>query len=108
MSAQLQVSGEAKIRDLQGPVVANSGVISALDGAANQYVRGDGSLASFPTQTGGGSSVSYYLNGSVNQGTFGGSTYYQMSRTAIIGTGANFSTSAVSYTHLTLPTNREV
>lgn len=94
MSAQLQVSGEAKIRDLQGPVVANSGVISALDGAANQYVRGDGSLASFPTTTGGGSSVSYYLNGSVNQGTFGGSTYYQLSNIAITGTGTNFSTSA--------------
>jgi len=92
--SQLQVTGEAKIRDLQGPVVANSGVISALDGAANQYVRGDGSLANFPTSTGGGSSVSYYLNGSVNQGTFGGSTYYQLSNIAITGTGTNFSTSA--------------
>ena len=94
MSSQLQVSGEAKIRAIQGPVVANSGVISALDGAANQYVRGDGTLASFPTSGGGGSSVSYYLNGSVNQGTFGGSTYYQMSKNAIVGTGTNFSTSA--------------
>jgi hypothetical protein len=94
MSSQLQVSGEAKIRDIQGPVVANSGVITALDGAANQYVRGDGTLAIFPTSSGGGSSVSYYLNGSVNQGTFGGSTYYQMSRNAIVGTGTNFSTSS--------------
>ena len=92
--SQLQVTGEAKIRDLQGPVVANSGVITALDGAANQYVRGDGTLASFPTSSGGGSSVSYYLNGSVNQGTFGGSTYYQMSKNAITGTGTNFSTSS--------------
>ena len=92
--SQLQVTGEAKIRDIQGPVVANSGVITALDGAASQYVRGDGTLASFPTSGGGGSSVSYYLNGSVNQGTFGGSTYYQMSKNAIVGTGTNFSTSA--------------
>jgi hypothetical protein len=92
--SQLQVTGEAKIRDIQGPVVANSGVITALDGAANQYVRGDGTLAIFPTSSGGGSSVSYYLNGSVNQGTFGGSTYYQMSRNAIVGTGTNFSTSS--------------
>jgi len=92
--SQLQVTGEAKIRDIQGPVVANSGVITALDGAANQYVRGDGTLASFPTSGGGGSSVSYYLNGSVNQGTFGGSTYYQMSKNAIVGTGTNFSTSS--------------
>lgn len=94
MSSQLQVSGEAKIRDIQGPVVANDGVITALDGAASQYVRGDGTLADFPTSGGGGSSVSYYLNGSVNQGTFGGSTYYQMSKNAIVGTGTNFSTSA--------------
>jgi hypothetical protein len=93
MSAQLQVTGEAKIRDIQGPVVADSGVITALDGAANQYVRGDGTLAIFPTSAGGGSSVSYYLNGSVNQGTFSGSTYYQMSKDAITGTGTNFSTS---------------
>jgi len=92
--SQILVTGEAKIRDIQGPVVANSGVITALDGAANQYVRGDGTLAIFPTSSGGGSSVSYYLNGSVNQGTFGGSTYYQMSRNAIVGTGTNFSTSS--------------
>lgn len=91
--SQLQVTGEAKIRDLQGPVVANSGVITALDGAANQYVRGDGTLASFPTSGGGGSSVSYYLNGSVNQGTFAGSTYYEMGEDAITGTGTNFSIS---------------
>ena len=88
--SQLQVSGEAKIRDIQGPVVANSGVITALDGAASQYVRGDGTLADFPTSTGGGSSVSYYLNGSVNQGTFGGSTYYEMSKSPIIGAGTDF------------------
>ena len=88
--SQLQVSGEAKIRDIQGPVVANSGVITALDGAASQYVRGDGTLADFPTSTGGGSSVSYYLNGSVNQGTFAGSTYYEMSKSPIIGAGTDF------------------
>ena len=92
--SQLQVTGEAKIREIQGPVVANDGVITALDGAASQYVRGDGTLADFPTSGGGGSSVSYYLNGSVNQGTFGGSTYYQMSKEAITGLGTNFSTSS--------------
>jgi len=37
MSNQLQITGEAKIRDLQGPVVSNSGVISALDGDASQF-----------------------------------------------------------------------
>lgn len=39
---------------------------------------------------GGGSSVNYYLNGSVNQGTFGGDTYYQLSKNPIAGAGTNF------------------
>ena len=59
-------------------------------GLTSQYVRGDGTLANFPTSTGGGSSFNYYLNGSISQGTFGGNTYYQMSRTPIFGAGTNF------------------
>jgi hypothetical protein len=76
--------------------VANSPVTSSgsLDvtalGSASQYIRGDGVLATLPTSSGGGSSVSYYLNGSINQGTFSGDTYYQLSKTAIIGGGTNF------------------
>ncbi len=60
------------------------------NGLVSQYIRGDGSLANFPTSIGGGSSVSYYLNGSINQGTFGGSTYYQMSKTPVLGGGTTF------------------
>jgi hypothetical protein len=95
--SQLQVTGEAKIRDLQGPVVSNSGVISALDGAASQYVRGDGTLADFPTSTGGGSSVSYYLNSSVSQGTIGGVAYRQLGKTPIAGAGTDITISANGY-----------
>jgi len=97
MSSQLQVSGEAKIRDIQGPVVANSGVITALDGAASQYVRGDGTLADFPTSTGGGSSVSYYLNSSVSQGTIGGVAYRELSKEPIIGAGTDIAISSNGY-----------
>ena len=97
MSNQLQVSGEAKIRAIQGPVVANSGVITALDGDASEYVRGDGTLADFPTSTGGGSSVSYYLNTSVSQGTIGGVAYKQLSKTPISGAGTDVTTSANGY-----------
>lgn len=97
MSNQLQVSGEAKIRSIQGPVVANSGVITALDGDASQYVRGDGTLADFPTSTGGGSSVSYYLNSSVSQGTIGGIAYRQLGKTPIAGAGTDITTSANGY-----------
>jgi hypothetical protein len=97
MSSQLQVSGEAKIRDIQGPVVANSGVITALDGDASQYVRGDGTLADFPTSSGGGSSVSYYLNSSVSQGTIGGVAYRELSKEPIIGAGTDIAISTTGY-----------
>lgn len=95
--SQLQVTGEAKIRDIQGPVVANSGVVTALDGAASQYVRGDGTLADFPTSSGGGSSVSYYLNSSVSQGTIGGVAYRELSKDPIIGTGTDIAISSNGY-----------
>jgi hypothetical protein len=62
----------------------------AAAGLSTQYIRGDGQLANFPTSIGGGSSVSYYLNGSVNQGIIGGSTYYEMSRTPILAAGTDF------------------
>ena len=76
--------------------VANSPVTSsgtlAVTGAGTsaQYIRGDGQLGNFPDNQGGGSSVNYYLNGSVTQGTFGGVTYYEMSKTPILGAGTNF------------------
>ena len=95
--SQLQVTGEAKIRDIQGPVVANDGVITALDGAASQYVRGDGTLADFPTSSGGGSSVCYYLNSSVSQGTIGGVAYRELSKEPIIGTGTDITISSNGY-----------
>jgi hypothetical protein len=80
--------------------VANSPITTAGDinvtanGVASQYIRGDGQLATLPTNTGGGGSVTYYLNGSINQGTFGGNTYYQMSRNAIVGAGTDFNINA--------------
>jgi hypothetical protein len=74
-----------------GSPITTAGTL-AISGAglATQYVRGDGQLANFPTTGGGGSSVSYYLNGSINQVTIGGSTYYQMSKTAVFGAGTDF------------------
>ena len=66
-------------------------------GTASQYVRGDGTLANFPTSTGGGASVSYYLNGSVSQGTIGGVAYKEINGTPIIGTGTDFTINADGY-----------
>jgi hypothetical protein len=76
---------------VSGSPVTTAGTLAVTGaGLATQYVRGDGQLANFPITGGGGSSVSYYLNGSINQGTIGGSTYYQMSKTAVFGAGTDF------------------
>jgi hypothetical protein len=83
--------------------VANSPITSAgtlavtAIGAASQYIRGDGALADFPTTGGGGSSVAYYLNGSVSQGTIGGNAYYEMNKTPVIGAGTDFTINANGY-----------
>jgi hypothetical protein len=80
------------------PLTANGTLAVTAIGLASQYIRGDGTLANFPTDGGGGgSSVSYYLNGSVNQGTFGGNTYYEMSKTPIFGAGTDFNIAANGY-----------
>jgi hypothetical protein len=72
------------------PITSSGDIAVTGAGLVSQYVRGDGTLANFPNSTGGGSSVNYYLNGSVSQGTFGGNTYYEMSKTPILGAGTNF------------------
>jgi hypothetical protein len=80
------------------PVVTSGTLAFAFAGNATQYVRGDGQLATLPTNGGGGgASVSYYLNGSINQGTIGGVTYYEMNKTPIIGAGTDFSRSSNGY-----------
>ena len=72
------------------PLTSNGTIAVTGAGYPSQYIRGDGTLADFPTSGGGGSSVSYYLNGGTSQGTIGGVTYYEMSKTADTGTGVDF------------------
>jgi len=72
------------------PITTSGTLAVSANGLSTQYIRGDGQLANFPTFQGGGSSVSYYLNGSVSQGTFGGSAYEQMSKTPVLGGGTTF------------------
>jgi hypothetical protein len=79
------------------PITSSGNIGVNFAGVSSQYVRGDGTLANFPNNQGGGSSVSYYLNGSVNQGTFGGNTYYEMSKTPVSGAGTDFSVSSNGY-----------
>ena len=78
--------------------ITTSGTIAVTGaGLSSQYVRGDGSLANFPSSGGGGASVNYYLNGSVSQGTFGGVAMKEINKTPIIGTGTDFTIAADGY-----------
>ena len=79
--------------------ITSSGTIAVTGaGTASQYVRGDGTLADFPSGGGGGgSSVSYYLNSSVSQGTIGGVAYRELSKVPILGTGTDITINADGY-----------
>jgi len=83
--------------------VANSPITTSGDiavtgaGTVSQYVRGDGSLANFPSSSGGGSALTFYLNGSVSQGTFGGVAFREMDRTPILGAGTDFTIATNGY-----------
>ena len=79
------------------PVTSTGTLTVTGAGIASQYIRGDGTLANFPASTGGGASVSYYLNGSVSQGTIGGVAYKEMNGTPVIGAGTDFTINADGY-----------
>ena len=72
---------------------------SASPTTAGQAIGVDasGNIVTVTGGGGGGSSVNYYLNGGTSQGTFGGTTYYEFSKTAVIGTGADFNISSNGY-----------
>jgi hypothetical protein len=81
-----------------GSPITTAGTLAVTGaGLVSQYIRGDGSLADFPATTGGGSSVSYYLNGSVSQGTIGGVAYRELNRTPIFGAGTDITINADGY-----------
>jgi hypothetical protein len=69
---------------------------SVITAGTNITITG-GQISSVGGTGGGGSSVNYYLNGGTSQGTFGGTTYYEFSKTAVIGTGADFNISSNGY-----------
>ena len=84
--------------NVTGNPITTSGTIAVTGaGLVSQYVRGDGTLANFPASTGGGASVSYYLNGSVSQGTIGGVAYKEMNGVPVIGAGTDFTINADGY-----------
>jgi hypothetical protein len=75
---------------VSGSPVTTSGTLAvAANGNTGQYVRGDGSLANFPSTGGGGGQI-FYFNGNVSQGTIGGNAYYELGTAANTGPAANF------------------
>jgi hypothetical protein len=79
------------------PITSSGNIAVTGAGTVSQYVRGDGSLANFPSSTGGGASLSFYLNGSVSQGTFGGVAFKEMDRVPILGAGTDFTIATNGY-----------
>lgn len=80
---------------VSGNPITTAGTLAVTGaGLVSQYIRGDGSLANFPAGGSGGASQPYYLNGGTNQGVFVGNTYYEMSRTPVLGIGADFTIAA--------------
>jgi hypothetical protein len=69
------------------PLTSDGTIAVSAAGTSSQYIRGDGQLATLPSGGGGGSSVNYYLNGSIPSGVVG---YQQMDNDAIIGAGTDF------------------
>ena len=88
---------ETNINGLTTGFVKNTdGVLQDIPfGAASQYVRGDGTLASFPDIAGGGGGQVYYCNGGTSQGTIGGNAFEQLSTAAVIGSSVNFTSGTV-------------
>jgi len=80
------ISTSMNTNKLIGRSTVGVGVMEEISVGSGLALSGSTLIAS----SGGGSSVSYYLNGGTNQGTFVGNTYYQMSKTAVIGVGADF------------------
>ena len=75
------------------PLTSNGTIAITGAGIASQYIKGDGTLASFPNVAGGGGGTVYYLNGNTSQGSIGGTTMYQLSLNAQSSASANFTSS---------------
>jgi hypothetical protein len=76
--------------NVSGSPVTTAGTL-AVTGAGNtgQYIRGDGTLANFPSTGGGGGQI-FYFNGNISQGTIGGTAFYELGTAANTGPAANF------------------
>jgi hypothetical protein len=76
------------------PISTSGNICVTGAGLDSQYIRGDGTLASFPYVSGGGGGQVFYFNGSCGQGGLGSPNccFYQMGLSANTGTQRNFTT----------------
>jgi len=76
--------------NVSGSPVTTAGTLAVTGaGSTSQYVRGDGTLANFPSTGGGGGQI-FYFNGNISQGTIGGNAFYELGTAANTGPAANF------------------
>lgn len=102
-----QDNGGTNTVDISAPTTLSGSYslnLPTAQGSADTYLKNDGSgNLSWAAASGGGGGggggggVSYYLNGGTNQGTFGGNTYYEINKTAVVGTGVDFTINANGY-----------
>ena len=75
---------------VSGSPVTTAGTLAVSGaGTTDQYIRGDGTLANFPSTGGGGGQI-FYFNGNVAQPSIGGNNYFQLGTSANTGPAANF------------------
>jgi hypothetical protein len=82
------------------PITSSGSIAVTGAGSASQYVRGDGTLASFPDVAGGGGGQVYYFNGGQSEGTIGTSSYYRMTTAANVMEGVDFTSGTASPSNL--------
>ena len=76
--------------NVSGSPVTTAGTLAVTGaGTTGQYVRGDGTLANFPSTGGGGGQI-FYFNGNISQGTILGTPFYELGTAANTGPAANF------------------
>jgi hypothetical protein len=76
--------------NVSGSPVTTAGTLAVTGaGTTGQYVRGDGTLANFPSTGGGGGQI-FYFNGNISQGSISGNAFYQLGTAANTGPAANF------------------
>ena len=86
--------------DFEGTIQANNLTANNVNLEFPQKAAGSYTIATTDDLTGGGgggASVNYYINGGTSQGTIGGNAYLEMSKTAVIGTGVDFTIATNGY-----------